>query len=49
MRLPDAFDDVWYFRGEYRGDMIVTEGVLYHFPHTNAEQGRALREGGFLG
>ena len=42
MRLPVSFDDVWYFRREYRGDLVVTDGVLYYFPHTNAtlEQAR---------
>ncbi|MET0647870.1 MAG: hypothetical protein ABW208_14740 [Pyrinomonadaceae bacterium] len=43
MRLPVSFDDVWYFRKEYRGDLIVTDGVLYYFPHTNAELERARR------
>ena len=41
MRLPVSFDDVWYFRKEYRGDLIVTDGVLYYFPHTNATLERA--------
>lgn len=36
MRLPVSFDDVWYFRREYRGDLVVTDGVLYYFPHTNS-------------
>lgn len=43
MRLPVSFDDVWYFRKEYRGDLIVTDGVLYYFPHTNAELEKARR------
>lgn len=35
MRLPVSFDDVAYFRKEYRGDLIITHGVIYYFPHTN--------------
>ena len=43
MRLPLSFDDVWYFRREYRGDLVVTDGVLYYFPHTNATLEKARR------
>lgn len=43
MRLPLSFDDTWYFRREYRGDLVVTEGVLYYFPHTNATLEKARR------
>lgn len=43
MRLPVSFDDVWYFRKEYRGDLVVTDGVLYYFPHTNAALEKARR------
>ena len=43
MRLPVSFDDVWYFRREYRGDLVVTDGVLYYFPHTNAALEKARR------
>jgi hypothetical protein len=43
MRLPLSFDDVWYFRREYRGDLVVTDGVLYYFPHTNAALEKARR------
>ena len=43
MRLPVSFDDVWYFRKEYRGDLVVTDGVLYYFPHTNATLEKAQR------
>ena len=43
MRLPVSFDDVWYFRKEYRGDLVVTDGVLYYFPHTNATLEKARR------
>lgn len=35
MRLPVSFDDAAYFRKEYRGDLIITDGVIYYFPHTN--------------
>lgn len=35
MRLPISFDDASYFRDEFRGDLVVTTGVLYYFPHTN--------------
>jgi hypothetical protein len=35
MRLPVSFDDAAYFRKEYRGDLIITHGVIYYFPHTN--------------
>lgn len=43
VRLPVSFDDTWYFRREYRGDLVVTEGVLYYFPHTNATLEKARR------
>ena len=35
MRLPVSFDDAAYFRREYRGDLVITHGVIYYFPHTN--------------
>jgi hypothetical protein len=35
MPLPVSFDDTAYFRKEYRGDLIITHGVIYYFPHTN--------------
>ncbi len=35
MRLPVSFDDAAYFRKEYRGDLVITHGVIYYFPHTN--------------
>lgn len=35
MALPMSFDDVSYFGNEYRGDLIITHGVIYYFPHTN--------------
>jgi hypothetical protein len=30
-----TFDDVSYFGDEYRGDLVITHGVIYYFPHTN--------------
>src|SRR3954451_18273561 len=35
MPLPISLDDVAYFKNEFRGDLIITPGVLYYFPHTN--------------
>lgn len=35
MRLPISFDDAAYFRKEYSGDLVITHGVIYYFPHTN--------------
>jgi hypothetical protein len=35
MSLPMTFDNVSYFGNEYRGDLIITDGVIYYFPHTN--------------
>lgn len=46
MRLPISFEEVAYFNNEYRGDLIVTRGVLYYFPHTNVADvryGSAIR------
>ncbi len=34
MNLPISFEEVSYTKNEYRGDLIVTKGVLYYFPHT---------------
>src|SRR5215813_8392882 len=34
IKLPVSFDEVSYYRNEYRGDLIVTRGILYYFPHT---------------
>ncbi|MEJ7862375.1 MAG: hypothetical protein WKF90_12160 [Pyrinomonadaceae bacterium] len=30
MKLPISFEEVSYFKNEYRGDLIVTKGVLYY-------------------
>jgi hypothetical protein len=35
MSLPMTFDDVSYFGNEYRGDLVITHGTIYYFPHTN--------------
>jgi hypothetical protein len=35
MTLPISFDNTSYFKNEYRGDLVVTRGVIYYFPHTN--------------
>lgn len=35
MRLPISFDHVPYFRNQFRGDLIITSGVIYYIPHTN--------------
>lgn len=35
MKHAISFDDIPYFRNQFRGDLIVATGVLYYFPHTN--------------
>lgn len=35
MSLPMTFDNVSYFGNEYRGDLVITHGIIYYFPHTN--------------
>jgi len=40
MKLPISFEEVSYFKNEYRGDLIVTKGVLYYFPHTRVIHAR---------
>jgi hypothetical protein len=44
MRLPISFEEVSYFNNEYRGDLIVTAGVLYYFPHTRVNYARRADE-----
>ena len=44
MLLPISFDEVSYFKNEYRGDLIVTDGVLYYFPHTRVAYARGASE-----
>lgn len=40
MKLPISFEEFSYFNNEYRGDLIVTRGVLYYFPHTRVSYSR---------
>jgi len=40
MTLPISFEEASYFKSEYRGDLIVTKGVLYYFPHTRTSYAR---------
>src|SRR5258707_13289066 len=44
MKLPISFEEVAYFKNEYRGDLIVTKGVLYYFPHTRVKFARYDQE-----
>lgn len=44
MQLPISFDEVSYFKNEYRGDLIATKGVLYYFPHTRVKYARYADE-----
>lgn len=44
MNLPVSFEEVSYFNNEYRGDLIVTKGVLYYFPHTRVNYARQADE-----
>jgi len=44
VKLPVSFDEVSYFNNEYRGDLLVTEGVLYYFPHTRVAYSRYANE-----
>ncbi len=44
MKLPVSFEEVSYFNNEYRGDLIVTKGVLYYFPHTRVKYQRFAEE-----
>jgi hypothetical protein len=44
MNLPVSFEEVSYFNNEYRGDLIVTKGVLYYFPHTRVNYARSAEE-----
>lgn len=42
--MPISFEEVSYFKNEYRGDLIVTSGVLYYFPHTRVNYARYADE-----
>ena len=44
MRLPVSFDEVSYFKNQYRGDLIVTKGILYYFPHTRVAASHSAQE-----
>ncbi len=44
MKLPISFEEAAYFNNEYRGDLIVTKGVLYYFPHTRVKYARHAEE-----
>lgn len=44
MELPVSFEEVSYFNNEYRGDLVVTKGVLYYFPHTRVKYQRFAEE-----
>src|SRR5688500_17414083 len=44
MRLPTSFEEVAYFNNEFRGDLIITEGVIYYFPHTRVVASRYTEE-----
>lgn len=44
MKLPISFEEVSYFNNEYRGDLVVTKGVLYYFPHTRVKYARYADE-----
>lgn len=44
MKLPISFEEVSYFKNEYRGDLIVTKGVMYYFPHTRVKYARHADE-----
>lgn len=44
MNLPISFEEASYFNNEYRGDLIVTKGVLYYFPHTRVKYARHADE-----
>ena len=44
MKLPVSFDEVSYFKNQYRGDLIITRGILYYFPHTRVRASRSAPE-----
>ena len=44
MKLPISFEEVSYFNNDFRGDLIVTKGVLYYFPHTRVVHARYSEE-----
>ncbi len=44
MKLPISFEEVTYFNNEFRGDLIITKGVLYYFAHTRVNYARQADE-----
>ncbi len=44
LTLPVSFDDVPYFKNQFRGDLVVARGVIYYFPHTNVEAERSRKK-----
>lgn len=42
--LPISFEEVSYFNNDFRGDLIITKGVIYYFPHTNVGSARYSQE-----
>ena len=44
MKLPISFEEVSYFKNEYRGDLIMTKNVMYYFPHTRVSYARLSDE-----
>lgn len=44
VKLPISFEEVPYYNNEFRGDLIVTTGVLYFFPHTRVVANRYAAE-----
>lgn len=55
--LPAFFHNIAYYkidnRFSFSGDLIITPGIIYYFPHTDLEQEKIYRggesESGFLG
>ena len=45
MKQATSFDDVSYFKNQFRGDLIITEGRLDYFQHTNVAAAKTV-EGG---
>ncbi|MBV9210545.1 MAG: hypothetical protein JOZ52_07950 [Acidobacteria bacterium] len=35
LKLPVSFEEVPYFKHAFRGDLIITLGVIYYFPRIN--------------
>jgi hypothetical protein len=48
MLLPAAFSAVSYYDDEYRGDLIVTDGVLYFFPQQRTGYDKIYLFGGII-